>query len=79
MIVTTAANDLVRPVHERMSMLLSRDAAEAWVARPDEALLCPAPNGALVAREVSERVNDVANDGPELLEAPAPRRQLTLV
>ncbi len=78
-ILTTAANDLLRRVHDRMPALLSRGAAEAWLARPDEALLIPAPEGTLVSREVSEQVNDVANDRPELLEAPAPRRQLTLV
>jgi putative SOS response-associated peptidase YedK len=78
-ILTTSANDLLRPLHDRMPALLSREAAEAWLSHPDERLLVPAPESALVSREVSERVNDVANDGPELLEAPAPRRQLTLV
>ncbi|WP_242343839.1 SOS response-associated peptidase [Anaeromyxobacter terrae] len=78
-ILTTAANDLVRPVHDRMPALLSRDAAEEWLSRPDAALLRPAPERCLVSREVSEAVNDVANDGPELLEPPAPRAQLRLL
>jgi len=78
-ILTTAANDLLRPVHDRMPALLSQEGAEAWLARPEEGLLAPAGDGALVSREVSLLVNEVANDGPELLEAPAPRRQLTLV
>ncbi len=78
-ILTTPANDLVHPVHDRMPALLGRDAAEAWLAGPDPKLLVPANNRALVSREVSERVNDVVNDGPELLDPPPPRRQLTLV
>jgi putative SOS response-associated peptidase YedK len=78
-ILTTPANDLLRPVHDRMPALLSREAAEAWLAHPDEALLVPAPEGFLAFREVSDRVNDVANDGPDLLKSPTPKRQLTLV
>ena len=78
-ILTTAANDLVRPVHDRMPVLLSRDMATAWLSGRDGASLAPAPGGALASREVSSLVNDVAHDGPELLDAPAPPRQLTLV
>ena len=78
-ILTTAANDLVRPVHDRMPALLSPDAAEAWLARGEASLLVPAPNDSLVAREVSSRVNAVANDGPELLDPRAPQRQLTFL
>jgi putative SOS response-associated peptidase YedK len=78
-ILTAPANDLVSPVHSRMPALLSRDTVRAWLARPDPTLLASAPNGALASREVSSLVNDVANDGTELLEAPAPKRQLTLV
>jgi putative SOS response-associated peptidase YedK len=78
-VLTTPANGLVSPTHSRMPALLSRDAAHAWLAGPDRALLAPAPDDALVSREVSSLVNDVANDGPALLDAPAPKRQLTLV
>ena len=75
-ILTTGANDLLRPVHDRMPVLLSLEGAASWLARPDPKLLAPAPEGWLTGREVSSRVNAVANDGPELLEAPAPPRQL---
>jgi putative SOS response-associated peptidase YedK len=78
-VLTTGANELIHPLHDRMPVLLSHDGAERWLTRPDDALLVPASTGALVAREVSERVNDVANDGPDLLDAPRPRRQLTLL
>lgn len=77
-VVTTAANERMRPVHDRMPALLSRDAAVAWLQRADPSLLRPAPEAWLAAREVSPRVNDPREDGPALLEA-APRRQLTLL
>jgi putative SOS response-associated peptidase YedK len=78
-ILTTAANERMRPVHDRMPALLSPDAAEAWLARGDMALLAPAPPASLSMREVSPRVNAVSNDGPELLDALEPPRQLTLL
>jgi putative SOS response-associated peptidase YedK len=78
-ILATAANDFMRPVHDRMPVLLSAERAEAWRARPDAGLLAPAPSSRLVAREVSSRVNSVANDGPELLEPPAPASQPSLL
>jgi putative SOS response-associated peptidase YedK len=39
-------------------------------------LLVPAPDAWLATREVSPKVNAVANDGPELLDPPASERQL---
>ncbi len=78
-ILTTAANDVMRPVHDRMPVLLSPEGAESWLARPDPDLLAPAPAMWLAARAVSKRVNSVANDEPELLEPPAPAPQLKLI
>jgi putative SOS response-associated peptidase YedK len=68
-----------RPVHDRMPALLSPDAAEAWLAEGDMALLAPAPEASLAVREVSARVNAVSNDDPELLDPPTPAKQLTLL
>ena len=70
MILTTAANAVVQPVHDRMPVLLSPDGAEAWPTRGDRDVLVPAPESWLASREVSARVNAVANEGPELLESP---------
>jgi putative SOS response-associated peptidase YedK len=78
-IVTTPANGLVSPFHDRMPALLSHAGARTWLSRPDHTLLAPAPDGFLTVRDVSLLVNDVANDGPELLGPPAPKRQLSLV
>ncbi|MDQ4132054.1 MAG: SOS response-associated peptidase [Actinomycetota bacterium] len=76
-IVTTPANDLVAPLHDRMPALLPVDTWAAWLdpARTTPGavldLLRPAPAGVLEARAVSRLVNSVANDGPDLLAAPS--------
>lgn len=76
-LLTTPANALVAPVHERMPLILPPRAYAAWLdplTPPDEiaALLRPFPAGAMRARPVSRRVNNPANHGPDLLEPPTP-------
>jgi putative SOS response-associated peptidase YedK len=73
-IITTAANDLVKKVHERMPLILRRDDEETWLSagggdmrRIDE-LLRPYPAKHMTAYPVSERVNSAANEGVELIE-----------
>lgn len=78
-ILTTPANSLIAPLHDRMPALLTPEAAARWLGGADPPLLSPAPEAWLAAREVSERVNAVANDGPELLERAAPGRQMRLI
>lgn len=78
-IVTTEPNQLVRPIHDRMPVVLEREAEPAWLDPSSPAdqllrLLVPAPEEALVAREVSDLVNDVRKDEPELI---APREEQT--
>jgi putative SOS response-associated peptidase YedK len=71
-ILTTDPNQLVAPLHDRMPVVL--DAAD-WDAWLDEAtppadlrsLLRPAPAEAMDAYAVSPAVNNVRNEGPELL------------
>jgi putative SOS response-associated peptidase YedK len=71
-IVTTAANDTLRPLHDRMPVVVPPDAFDLWLdpnADPQAAatLIAPAPNDLLEAYEVSGAVNRVANDDPSLL------------
>ncbi|MET4805226.1 SOS response-associated peptidase [Limibacillus sp. MBR-115] len=75
-IVTTGANDVLRPVHHRMPVILEgQEACDQWL-RPTsgsadlQQLLRPAAEEAWVARPVSSRVNKVTNDGAGLLDAP---------
>ncbi|HMA36199.1 MAG TPA: SOS response-associated peptidase [Chloroflexia bacterium] len=72
-IVTTAANPLLRPIHERMPVILPRAAEARWldpaVEDPDALLplLQPYPADAMVAYPVSAAVNSPAQDGPALI------------
>jgi putative SOS response-associated peptidase YedK len=85
LVLTTAANDLIAPVHDRMPAMLAGDAIDLWLrampADPDDRdafahtlldRLAPAPADALVAERVSARVNDVRNDDAECLRPPDP-------
>ena len=67
-ILTTEASGAVSPVHDRMPVVLSKEKVSPWLQKPDSGLLVPAPDDALVATEVSRKVNDVKNDDPSLLE-----------
>ncbi len=73
-IVTTAANALMAPYHDRMPVILEDDRADAWLnpketdAKRLKALLGPPAEEALVIRPVSPLVNSVKNDYPELLQ-----------
>ncbi len=73
-IVTTTANDFMRPLHHRMPVILSADDYAAWLDPGNHdtdalaTLLVPAPDDLLDARPVSKRVNSPTNEGPELIE-----------
>ena len=72
-IITTEANELLRPVHDRMPVILPRDLESLWLEEElqDSAalssLLAPYPSGDMEAYEVSTLVNSAINDGPELI------------
>jgi putative SOS response-associated peptidase YedK len=73
-IITTAPNDLMATIHDRMPVILPPTAWDAWLD-PDDAdvdalgkLLVPAPSDLLVLRPVSTAVNNVRNDGPHLAD-----------
>ncbi|MCW2756075.1 MAG: putative response-associated peptidase [Marmoricola sp.] len=72
-VITTTATDELGRIHDRMPMMLTPDAYDAWLdpaPRPAEellALLRPAAPGLLEAFPVSTLVSNVANNGPELL------------
>jgi putative SOS response-associated peptidase YedK len=72
-IVTCEPNELIRPLHDRMPVVLAKEAEARWL-EPDAAseelasMLVPAPEDLLVLREVGDAVNDVREDGPHLIE-----------
>jgi putative SOS response-associated peptidase YedK len=79
-ILTTDANALIEPVHDRMPVVLRREHVDEWLfVPPDEKerpkyakglkkLLVPADEGVLVATPVSQKANSVKNDDPSVLE-----------
>ncbi|SFP33641.1 Putative SOS response-associated peptidase YedK [Amycolatopsis arida] len=77
-VLTTDAVGQLADIHDRMPLLLPRDRWDAWLD-PDNAdatdLLAPPPLDvvdALELRPVSTKVNNVRNNGPELLERVEP-------
>lgn len=74
-IITTAANALVKPIHDRMPVILTRAGEAEWLndQRHDRealALLAAYPAAQMKAEEVSPLVNSPRHDGPEVLRAP---------
>ena len=83
-IITTAANPAIAPLHDRMPVILPRDAEAAWLdtATPEPVLrelmhgLRPAETA---LRPVGFAVNDARYDGPDCLAEPPEASQLTLL
>jgi putative SOS response-associated peptidase YedK len=75
-IITTAANERVKPVHERMPVIMRPDRIERWLnpepvtAAVLQACLEPRPASEMVCHGVSTRVNNPRNDDDACL-APA--------
>jgi putative SOS response-associated peptidase YedK len=73
-ILTTTANAVMAPIHERMPVILDPGDFPAWLgetaAAPADvaALLRPFTDGRLVAVPVSTYVNNPAHDGPQTIE-----------
>lgn len=77
-ILTTEANDLVRPLHDRMPVIIAPTDFHRWLdPSVDQCeqildLLRPCPSAALSARPVSRWVNSPAHEGPRCLDPPSP-------
>src|SRR5262252_287326 len=74
-ILTCPPNELIRPFHDRMPVVLDPAGAQTWLdprSGVDQlaALLTPCPPGWLETRPASRLVNDPQHDGPELLQPP---------
>jgi putative SOS response-associated peptidase YedK len=72
-IITTAANSLMEPIHERMPVILTQEAEATWLDAgiddpgPLTRLLLPYPAAELEAYPVSTLVNSPRNDARECL------------
>lgn len=73
-ILTTAANASIRRIHDRMPVVISPQDFSRWLdcktqePRAVADLMVPAPDDFFEAIPVSDKVNKVANTGPELVE-----------
>ncbi len=73
-ILTTSPNRVVKPLHDRMPVILPPEHWNSWLgltgaAPPElEALLGPHPAEEMEAHPVSRRVNSPANDDPGVLD-----------
>ena len=82
-IITTAARGAIASLHDRMPVILPRDAEELWLRGSVSAvqladLLARSPVASAELRPVGVAVNDARYDGPECLADPAPESQPTL-
>jgi putative SOS response-associated peptidase YedK len=71
-VITTAANELIRDIHDRMPVIISAASFDRWLAaiEPDPRdLLVPFPAGLMCLWAISTRVNKPDNDDEGVLEA----------
>jgi len=73
-IITTDANEIVRPLHDRMPVIAPPDAYDVWLD-PDvhdkallQNILKPYPSAELDVYEVSPKVNSPKNNAPENIQ-----------
>ncbi len=71
-IITTSPNKLMEPIHNRMPVILPKDAFSTWLESNDEnklhEMLKPYPENRMMAYKVSDKVNSVKSEGPELFK-----------
>ena len=73
-IITTAANDFMKPIHDRMPLILKPEFWQTWIAPDaglseiDKILEHPVGNDVLQNWEVGSYVNNAAHEGPDCIE-----------
>lgn len=72
-ILTTVANELLQPIHERMPVILNPKDYDLWLdpqvqtSEPLHQVLCPYPAPAMTAYPVSTLVNKAQHNSPECI------------
>ena len=69
-IITTSANELMQPIHDRMPVILEEEDVAEWIAPETKlekalAMLKPCSSARMVVYPVSSLVNSARHDGPE--------------
>jgi putative SOS response-associated peptidase YedK len=74
-IITTEPNELLRPIHNRMPVILGQEDEEQWLDASRisfakaKSLLKPYPEELMDAHDVSPVVNSTKYDGPECIQS----------
>jgi putative SOS response-associated peptidase YedK len=70
-IITTPANELMRPIHDRMPVMLSHSSEKQWLANTSperlHKLLAPYPSEEMKAYQISTLVNSPKNDNADII------------
>lgn len=70
-ILTTEANEMMAPVHDRMPVVLDKSQFNDWLEEKDEkkvmTMLKPYPSERMKMYRVTEMVNKATTEGPELI------------
>ena len=72
-IITTNSNNTLKPIHNRMPVILEREFEEDWLDAKThdfdslKQMLKPYPDDKMIAYAVSTEVNNPSNDNPELI------------
>ena len=73
-IITTEPNELMKPIHNRMPVILPKSAYYTWLAQEEadtgrlQQLLKPYPSEEMTAYAVSRLVNSPGNDRPDVIQ-----------
>lgn len=73
-IITTEANKVLEPIHERMPVILKSDKYDEWLDEKEndtdklQKLLKPYPASEIASYKVSRSVNSPSEDSPELIQ-----------
>ncbi|WP_174733089.1 SOS response-associated peptidase [Mesobacillus harenae] len=73
-IITTEANAVTKEVHDRMPVVLTKEAQQVWLSKSIEdpeqlkSLLCPYSSVQMELFEVSSELNSAKNEGIQLIE-----------
>ena len=71
-IITTSPNELVKPLHHRMAVVLRATDCPEWLETGNLSLLKPFPADEMEAVEINPIVNSVSNNEPKCLQPPPP-------
>ena len=71
-LITTAANRVMQPIHDRMPALIPQEAMQDWLRSEDtsviDTLMQPAADDSIAAVEVSSYANNAKNEGAKCIQ-----------